>query len=225
MIDRKILSDKYIRGVGIELGAFHNPWPYNSLEAKVKYIDKADKKTVLERHPDLCVDTQCVQVDLITDGQSLDGVPDRQYNFVIASHVLEHCPSPLTAIKNHLRVLMQGGHAIYALPDKRHTFDRDRKNPTDDCLMQDHLGGGSEERIIGHYHEYLENVDGIMDPEVREKIAKYRISNGMDVHFHAWDVAGIYDLFYLAGSATPDPFEVVLFHSSGHEVFVVLRRN
>lgn len=226
MIDRKWIANKFIRGGGIELGAFHNPWPYDSILAQVKYCDKADTKTVLQRHPDLPFDLKCVTPDFVDDAETLATVPDNRYNFVIASHVIEHCFSPLTAIENHLRVLMTGGHAIYALPDKRHTFDKNRENSTcmvDDFILVSDYPELVEQNKINHHHDYLEHVDGIQDSEERVRIAKQRLSEGKDIHYHAWDSQFIYKLFHIANHVD-HRFEVVLFYPAGHEVFIVLKK-
>lgn len=222
MINRNTIAQQFIRGVGIEVGAFHNPWPFDPVHSKVRYIDKADPQTVLSRHPDMPGNTRCVVPHSIDDAQTLKTIADDSVDFLIASHVLEHCLSPLTAIENHLRVVKSGGHIAYALPDKRHTFDKDRENS--DCTVGDYQQRYSEELEIKHYHNYLFYVDKVFDVDERRRIAKDRISKGMDVHYHAWDSNGIYDLFKLALMYINKRFEVVLFYPSGHEVFIVLRR-
>lgn len=230
MIDRAWISRQFIRGVGIEIGAFHNPWPYDPILSSVRYVDKADSQTVLDRHPDLSRDTRCVLPDLIDDGEFLSKILDSTLNFVIASHVLEHYLSPLTGIENHLRVLKSGGFAIYALPNKRHTFDQKRLNPDNSCIIGDYVCPPFDrlKRMVDHHHEYLSMVDGVHDEGERTKIALDRVEKGMDIHYHAWDVNGIYELFFLSLHWLKDfdssEFEVVLFYPSGHEVFIILRK-
>jgi SAM-dependent methyltransferase len=53
------------------------------------------------------------------DAQSLDGVADKSYPTVYASHVLEHLPSPMVALTNWLRVCRVGGRVFIAVPHRR----------------------------------------------------------------------------------------------------------
>jgi SAM-dependent methyltransferase len=52
------------------------------------------------------------------DAQYLRGVPDSSYDFVYASHVLEHMVSVETSVQNWWRVLKPGGYLIIFIPDR-----------------------------------------------------------------------------------------------------------
>ncbi|MDR0242158.1 MAG: class I SAM-dependent methyltransferase [Burkholderia sp.] len=52
------------------------------------------------------------------DAQRLAGVPDESFDFVHASHCLEHMRDPVEALHNWFRVLKPGGHLICMVPDE-----------------------------------------------------------------------------------------------------------
>lgn len=222
MINRNLLA-VYCQGNGIEIGAYHNPFPVPPT-AHVTYVDKQAYGALIEmrnKDPNLGPSRAISSVDIVDDGQWLKTIADRSQDFVISSHQLEHCPSPLDAIRNHLRVLKPGKVVIYALPDMRFTFDRDRKSVDLNCLMCDYELM-DKESMIRHYDEYLLNVDKIEDKNERRKIALDRIDKDQDIHFHAWDAAATIDMFRFM--KTIADFEIELFSRAAHENFIVLRK-
>jgi SAM-dependent methyltransferase len=52
------------------------------------------------------------------DATLMEGVPDRVFHTVYASHVLEHIVDPVLALKNWYRLLMPGGHLIVMVPHR-----------------------------------------------------------------------------------------------------------
>ena len=52
------------------------------------------------------------------DAQYLAGVPDEAYDFVHASHCLEHLVDPAQGLRNWFRVLRPGGHLVVTVPDE-----------------------------------------------------------------------------------------------------------
>ncbi len=52
------------------------------------------------------------------DGQTLDSIPDAQFDFVHSSHCLEHLRDPEEGLRNWFRVLKPGGHMIVTVPDE-----------------------------------------------------------------------------------------------------------
>lgn len=69
------------------------------------------------------------------DAQFMEGVPDGSFDFVFASHCLEHLVDPATGLRNWLRILKPGGHLVISVPDEDmyeqgafpSTFNRDHK--------------------------------------------------------------------------------------------------
>lgn len=52
------------------------------------------------------------------DGKLLTGVPDGKYDVVFSSHFVEHVTDPVEALLNQWRVLKDGGHIIFQVPDE-----------------------------------------------------------------------------------------------------------
>lgn len=52
------------------------------------------------------------------DAQYLPGIPDGGFDFVHASHCLEHMEDPREALRHWFRVLKPGGHLVVTVPDE-----------------------------------------------------------------------------------------------------------
>ena len=84
-----------------------------------KYIESRRVLDVGCGHEKVCEDAR--GWDLANgDGDCtyLEGVEDKSFDTVYASHVLEHVEDPVTALNNWWRVLEEGGHLIIAVPDE-----------------------------------------------------------------------------------------------------------
>ncbi|MGI8771694.1 MAG: methyltransferase domain-containing protein [Acidobacteriaceae bacterium] len=73
----------------------------------------------------------------IVDATGLGSIEDQTYDFILASHVLEHVANPLKALQEWRRVLKPGGYALVLLPNKAYTFDHRRPDTTFAHLQQD----------------------------------------------------------------------------------------
>jgi hypothetical protein len=63
------------------------------------------------------------------DATYMEDVADNTYFTVYASHVLEHLPDPVTAIKNWYRILQPGGHLIISIPH-RDLYEKKKELPS-----------------------------------------------------------------------------------------------
>lgn len=52
------------------------------------------------------------------DGQTLEGIDEREFDFVHSSHSLEHMRDPVNALRRWLDVTVYGGHVIVLVPDE-----------------------------------------------------------------------------------------------------------
>ncbi len=116
---------------GLEFGALN--WPvYRPNEIDIKFVDFASTDE-LKRNTYASDPSQIVDVDYIWTGSgSLAHVVGAQeaFDFAIASHVIEHIPNVLGWLRGIREVLKHGGRLNLAIPDKRFTFDVDRKETT-----------------------------------------------------------------------------------------------
>lgn len=225
-MNRLDLSVKYMKGEGIEIGAFQFPWPMAN-GSKVTYVDKATPGTLIEAHPGLDLSRPIIKADVFDDGESLSKFEACTQDFIIASHMLEHCESPVAAFYNWCDVLKPGGYLFLAVPNKEATFDRDRELTTmedfNHIRYQKTVLGAKEWRefMVERHHEYLQVVDKIMDPEERKRIANERLDKGFDIHYSVWNVQSFLDFLVEYGVSF---FKIEQFSSEGHEMLAVLRK-
>lgn len=222
MINRHTLSPLIV-GKGIEIGAYHNPWP---TKAQVTYIDKQPYDKLIEMRnadPNLGPSKPIARVDIVDDGQHLTKIEDNSQDFVLSSHQLEHCICPVTAVENHIRVLKKGGQVFYAVPDMRFTFDRDRTPSYYNLLIRIYLEKlyNDKNMVVNLFREYYRDVDKIPEDKLQEK-AEFSYANNHDVHFHCWNAFGFVEL--ISRLADRFMFDIELFSRAGHENFVVLRK-
>lgn len=216
---RNEIAKQFIKGRGLEIGAFHNPWPIPP-GAQVVYCDQNCADWVIKKYNWKGDPSRVVRPDFIDNAQDLYDVPDNTFDFVIGSHVLEHCISPLTALTNHARVLKQGGVIIHAIPERTQTFDSSRSNATLECLIRDDIDSGYD-NMMNHYADYFRHVDKIPENELEQR-CKSAYYAKEDVHFHAWDQHVMRVMIDYA--CHKNNLHLELFKFVGHEVFVVMRK-
>lgn len=89
---------RYFVGYGLDVGAGEDGlgrWKFAfPLMRRVDHYDKSDG-----------------------DAQTLGTIGDNQYDFLHASHILEHVNNTFTAMLNWIRVVRPGGYLIITLPD------------------------------------------------------------------------------------------------------------
>ncbi|MFA5871108.1 MAG: hypothetical protein WC858_00125 [Parcubacteria group bacterium] len=84
-----MITNLYIKGKGIEIGALHNPLIVPE-SAKVKYVDRMTVFDLREHYSELS-SLDLVIVDIICDGEKLEKIENDSQDFVIANHFFEHC--------------------------------------------------------------------------------------------------------------------------------------
>jgi SAM-dependent methyltransferase len=114
------------RARGIEIGALTSP-VVSKADGEVFYVDYFDRevlRTEYESDPNVDID-QIVQVDAVWGDHTLrECFPNiSSFDYVIASHVIEHVPDMIGWLKEIAEVLRPGGRLALAIPDKRYTFD------------------------------------------------------------------------------------------------------
>ena len=111
---------------GIEIGPLVNPVVTREM-SDVRYVDRAstaDLKEWYAKDPSINVE-EITDIDYIWGEQSLSQATggEEQFDYVIASHVIEHIPDLITWLMEISSVLKSGGIACFSVPDKRYTFD------------------------------------------------------------------------------------------------------
>jgi len=146
-----------IRGAGLEIGALHEPFPVPEGTA-ITYADTLTVDQAARLFPEIDA-ARITKADRILN-LDVDGLvcfPEKSFDFVIISHVLEHLANPIRVVGEVFRVLRTGGRAIIAVPDMRFTFDRSRKITPFKHLMDDYQNAVTE-NSDEHYLDFLGGV-------------------------------------------------------------------
>jgi SAM-dependent methyltransferase len=176
------LIGRHLRGRGIEIGALWKKFPVPR-RATVWYIDRVDPDALHHEYSE--VGERIIAPDIVADAQMLP-IPDAGLNFVIASHVLEHMPFPLAALREWYRVLAPGGVLVLRIPDKRYTFDKHRPRTSLQHLINEDEHPADFDRRF-HFAEWVEYVVAC-DRGSQEKESETTRLMEIDysIHYHAW---------------------------------------
>lgn len=112
------------KGVGLELGPLHLPI-LKKEEANVKYVDHMSSEDLRIKYQghDL-VTENIIEVDYVLGNKSLkEVVGNKKFDYIVASHVIEHIPNIVSWLEEIASVLKQGGILSLVIPDMRFTFD------------------------------------------------------------------------------------------------------
>jgi glycosyltransferase involved in cell wall biosynthesis len=113
-------------GLGLEIGPSHNPLAPKKQGFNVHVLDHAsaeDLKAKYKGH-DIVFDN-IEEVDFVWKGEPLHESVGKEecYDWVIASHVIEHTPDMITFLQECERLLKPNGILSLVIPDKRYCFD------------------------------------------------------------------------------------------------------
>jgi SAM-dependent methyltransferase len=221
---RADIAGWFLRGDGLEIGALHDPLPVPP-GARVRYVDRIPVEEMRRHYPELG-DLKLVSPDILTDGETLTGVPDASADFIIANHFLEHCEDPVGALAAMTRVVRPGGVLYISVPDKRTTFDSGRETTTLEHIARDHVEGPAVSRDA-HYREFAIHANRCPDEAaVQAKIAEWK-RTGYSIHFHAWTPAAFAEFLSALRPRFGVPAELEFFRTEqreNHEILSVLRR-
>lgn len=217
-LDRRTISKTYLQGRGIEIGALHQPLPVGR-RARVLYVDRFPVPDLRRHYPELAHE-ELVPVDVVDDGEKLLRFEAESLDFVIANHMLEHCENPIATLLRFFEVLKPQGLLYLAIPDKRFSFDKDRRVTPLQHLLDDFYKGpeGSRE---AHFREWVDLVCNIRDPEQASKQLHVLLDMNYSIHFHVWTQREIFELIDHLGTLVD--FEIEAFLRNDTECVFLLR--
>jgi len=131
-------------GFGLEIGPSHNPIFPKRDGFQVHNLDHVDAEKLRHKYRNADVDLSRIEdVDFVTSGRSItEVVPYRSfYDFIFASHVIEHVPDIIKFIRNCGDLLKPTGALVLAVPDKRYCFDLFRPISTAGHAIEAHSSG------------------------------------------------------------------------------------
>lgn len=173
---------QHCRGRGIEIGALWRRFPVHP-KAQVWYVDRLPLNELKKQFED--VKEQIFLPDLVAEGMELP-VAEGSLDFLIASHVLEHLPFPLLALRAWYQALAPGGVLLLKVPDKRYTFDVRRPRTPMARLVGEHERPESFD-WRAHYADWVENVDHRKPTEMELSQAVEGLKSGrLNIHYQVW---------------------------------------
>lgn len=145
------LAHQYLDGLnGIEVGpSKHNPFNIPGC----KYVDLTDSVDTKFRKDEalLCGATQAI--DVVAPAWQLP-FADGSLDYVLSSHVIEHCFDPILTLKEWLRVVRPGGYIFAIIPHKERTPDKPRPRTTLRELQDRHSGVIPPPAVYDFVHHY-----------------------------------------------------------------------
>lgn len=129
---------------GLEIGPSLRPCAPKSEGYDVETVDFMNQQELIDRYRAMGLDTGKIEkVDHIWDGHSYTETTGRvnSYDYIIASHVIEHVPDLIGFLQDCSRMLKMNGVLSLAVPDKRFTLDHFRMVTTTGKVINDHLSG------------------------------------------------------------------------------------
>jgi len=118
MVDRK--------GIGLEIGPSHNPVAPKKAGFNVEILDHATAEELREKYKNHPVNIENIEaVDYVWCGEPISELIGKQnyYDYIIASHVIEHITDMASFLAQCESMLKPNGVLSLIVPDKRYCFD------------------------------------------------------------------------------------------------------
>lgn len=128
----KILRHINKQGQGIEVGPSYRPIAAKSYGYKVQIIDHMNQDDLIDKYKSMGISRELLEnieeVDFIWQGESYEELTGKKhyYDWIIASHVIEHTPDLIDFLKHCDSILKHHGVISLVVPDKRFCFDHFR---------------------------------------------------------------------------------------------------
>lgn len=147
-------------------------------------------------------DSKNVGYQYVKDASDLSVIKNDQYDFLLSSHSLEHIANPINALNEWVRVLKKGGIIIIIVPDRQHTFDKNREVTRFEHLLDD-FNNNTQEDDLTHMEEIILKHDLKSDKYIKdlksfEERCLYNYNNRC-MHHHVFDIDLIKNIFEFCG--------------------------
>jgi SAM-dependent methyltransferase len=183
---RKVFSDVFIRGAGIEIGAGTRPFPLPP-GVQCFYGDSLDHDALAQYFSSV-VSAHNGRID----AQSFQQVEFASQDFIIMAHVIEHLENPIGSIDAAIKRLKPRGTLLLVAPNRERTFDCRRQGTPLSHLICDAADGGLSTRyaaIVEHLKYVHPELTGetLTEQEIH-RIASLSMREAPDLHYHAWNI-------------------------------------
>lgn len=150
-------------GEGLEIGPLSAPIVQKN-QGNIYYLDLMSKSDLKEKYKsDPINPDEIVDIDYILKGKSLaETVSGKKFDYVIASHVIEHVPNMAKWLQEVAEILKPGGVLSLVIPDKRFTFDINREETLPSEVLGtyiDELKKPPSSIVYDFFSKYIDGVD------------------------------------------------------------------
>jgi predicted SAM-dependent methyltransferase len=193
-------------GRGLEIGPSHNPAAPKAAGYNVEIVDHLDRDGLLEKYKDdVGVSLASIEeVDHVWAGGSLCDVIGARacYDWIIASHVIEHMPDLVFFLQECQALLKPGGVLSLVVPDKRFCFDHLRRRSSTGDVIQayierrtrhtagqvfDHFSGACNLGETGSWHRDSEGrLSHVHSFEFAQAMLRKNLETDDDMDVHGW---------------------------------------
>ena len=135
----------FSQGRGLEIGPLHNT-AVPKEHADVQYLDVFDRDQLVENYgddPGVPVETIPEMDFVLSADDRVRSIPEavgdaERFDWVMASHVIEHVPDVIGWLADIAEVVVDGGALVLAVPDRRYCFDLHRPGTSVGQMLQAH---------------------------------------------------------------------------------------
>lgn len=170
---------------GIEIGPLNRPI-VKATEGRIEYVDHLPTEALRQKYAaDPNVDENgLVPISYVWGDATLPAaVGHKQFDYVVASHVIEHVPDVVSWLAEIAAVLKPGGILALAIPDMRWTFDC-RRQPTSfaeviEAFLEKRRKPALRQ-VIDHFWEQAAVPDAVTTPDLwrgRRRFAEIPLVN------------------------------------------------
>ncbi|MFG6344590.1 MAG: methyltransferase domain-containing protein [Lachnospiraceae bacterium] len=156
----RMLSQITKEQFGLEIGPSLRPCAPKREGYHVEIVDWVGRQELVARYAAMGLDTSRIEeVDYIWDGRPYSEVTGKanSYDYIIASHVIEHVPDFVGFLRDCSKMLKMDGILSLAVPDKRFTLDHFRMVTTTQKVINDFLQG-EKYGSVGALTDYWNHV-------------------------------------------------------------------
>ena len=140
-------KDKILRhitkdGRGIEIGPCHNPVAPRNKGYDVQIIDHMSQEDLINKYKGQNINFKNIEeVDFVWQGQSYSELTkkNKYYDWIIASHMIEHTPDLIGFLNDCDGILKDDGVVSLVVPDKRYCFDHYRPLTSISSIIDSHF--------------------------------------------------------------------------------------
>lgn len=173
-----------LKGVGVEFGAGGSPLAV-PINAHTKFADVFNHDDLIQNRYNGQHLSNIVKPDFQISFEDVLDLPVNNLDYILACHVIEHLANPMKAIVGSLEKLRRGGKLLLIVPDKRKTFDRDRKLTTTRHLLEDFLNPDPK-RDFAHFLDFYTNAMPPNDLSSIRDLAEKKFEDNFPIHFHTY---------------------------------------